>query len=359
MKVCHLIYSGFGGSSDLALSLIEEDKKKNFSHYIQFYGPKLNIENKKKSENQNIEYKFIKKYYFFIDIISSLFNLFMARPNVILLHNFLIFPCIIYKFFFFRTKIIFINHTPNLDLTWKNKFVTFFDIFINKYVLLNNDTYKFFTKKYKINKKKLLIIQNAINIKFFSKKKKIKTNFFKIGMACRLDAKQKRYNLILKALLSKKLKDLKIKFTLAGSGQDLENFRKKVHENNLSKKIILEGYLNHIKLRRWYNSLDLYVHASNYEGMSISILQAMSMKLPTIGSKVSGIENLLGKKKFMGKTFKNTTTDIAENIKYFYLMNKSLKNKYIKTQYDYVTSNNSSQIIFKKYKELINELITN
>ena len=27
---------------------------KNFSHYIQFYGPKLNIENKKKSENQNI-----------------------------------------------------------------------------------------------------------------------------------------------------------------------------------------------------------------------------------------------------------------------------------------------------------------
>ena len=44
--------------------------------------------------------------------------------------------------------------------------------------------------------------------------------------------------------------------------------------------------MDEIKLKKWYNSLDLYVQASVGEGMSMSILEAMSMKVPVIGSNV-------------------------------------------------------------------------
>ena len=50
-------------------------------------------------------------------------------------------------------------------------------------------------------------------------------------------------------------------------------------------------------MKLWYKKLNLYVHATNGEGMSISILEAMSMKIPVIGSNVMGVNNFLNEKK--------------------------------------------------------------
>lgn len=200
-------------------------------------------------------------------------------------------------------------------------------------------------------------LQNKQKIKiYYEQGFWIHENFYGNFASTNPTRKAEKYHLILKALMSEELKSLNIKFSLAGSGKDLRNFQNKIKKYNLSKKISVENYLSHLKLKKWYNSLDLYVHASLYEGMSISILQAMYMKLPTIGSHVSDIKNILATKKFLGKTFKNKIKDLSKNIKYFYFLNKETRKKYIDTQYNYLTLNNSSKVIFIKYEKLIKKL---
>ena len=127
------------------------------------------------------------------------------------------------------------------------------------------------------------------------------------------------------SLLSKELKDLNICFSVAGTGEDLKNFRNRIEKNKVGHKIKLEGSMNEIKLKKWYNSLDLYVQASVGEGMSMSILEAMSMKIP-VRSNVTGINSVIGKKIYLGKLFNNNVKDLSKKIKYFYY----LKEKKIK-----------------------------
>jgi glycosyltransferase involved in cell wall biosynthesis len=55
----------------------------------------------------------------------------------------------------------------------------------------------------------------------------------------------------------------------------------------------LPGYLGAQELCRWFHSLDVYAHASDGETLSTSLLQAMAMGLPIVGSNVPGIDNLL------------------------------------------------------------------
>jgi glycosyltransferase involved in cell wall biosynthesis len=78
------------------------------------------------------------------------------------------------------------------------------------------------------------------------------------------------------------------------------------------------------------------------------------MKIPVIGSNVTGIKNILEKKKYLGLLFKNNIQDLSKKIEYFYFVRKKIRNKYIKTQHDYVLKNHDCKLMFKKYLSLIN-----
>ena len=171
-------------------------------------------------------------------------------------------------------------------------------------------------------------------------------------MACRVN-KLKKYNMILDALKTKRLSNRKIKFSLAGSGEELDSFKKRVSRYKLKNKVIIEGYLNQNRLKKWFNSIDLYVQASKDEGMSISILQALAMKCLVIGSNVPGISSILGKKKYVGMLFKNNVEDLSKKIEYFFLLNKYKKDKFRTSQYSYITEHHNHKIIFGKYYSLI------
>jgi glycosyltransferase involved in cell wall biosynthesis len=127
-------------------------------------------------------------------------------------------------------------------------------------------------------------------------------------------------------------------------------FRLERKQNN---KIKLEGYLNEIKLKKWFESLDLYIQASSGEEMSTSLLQAMSMKVPVLGSDVIGINNFLCKDKYLGLLFKNNVSDLSTKIKYFYFLDKKIQNKYAVKQRKYILENHNCEIMFKSYLSLM------
>jgi glycosyltransferase involved in cell wall biosynthesis len=357
MKVLHLVYSGMGGSASVVFSFIEADKKKIFNNSILFSGPRIYNDYIKKSSKlvKNFSYiktiKFISFFYYF----QILKRIILYKPQIIFLHNYLIIPVILYKILFPKIKIIYINHTPLNKFSWRDHVIICISLFINRIICLNKETFFFLRKKFKSKLSKIVLITNGINTNFWFRNNIKKKNYFKIGMACRIN-KHKKYNLIINSLSGANMKNLNIKFSLAGIGENFNYLQKEIKSLNLEDKIKLEGYLDELKLKKWFRTLDLYIQASSGEGMSIALLQAMSMKVPVIGSDVTGIKNFIGKEKYLGLLFKNNIADLSKKIQFFYYLNKKNRIKFIKKQHEYIIKNHDYQKIFLKYLSVVKSL---
>ena len=158
-----------------------------------------------------------------------------------------------------KTKIIFINHTTlSSNNSWKIKIIIYFLFILNAVVFVNRFDFLFIKKKLIFFSKKIFLIENGIDVDFFSNYKKKKNNTFKIGIACRIDA-SRPYRLIAKSLLHPLIKNFNIHFSVCGKGNDLIKFRKFIKINKLTNKVSFEGFLYGNKLKKWFNSLDLYV----------------------------------------------------------------------------------------------------
>ena len=355
-KVLHLVYSGMGGASSVVFSLIEADKKNFLNQSILFIGPKFNKYFSTKCKKLKVQYSWIvtTKFLYFFSFLITFHQIRKYKTNVILIHNYYILPCILYKIFYQGVKIIYVNHKPLNTLDSKDRMMKYFQIFLDKFVFLNKKTLFFAKKNFYIPVKKICLITNGINIDFFSPIHPQKSKVFKVGMACRVN-KIKCYDLIANALNHSLLKHLNIEFSLAGEGEDLIHFKKRVKNLGLQNKIKFVGNLNEPNLKKWYSHLNIYIQASIGEGAPISLIQAMSMGIPAMGSRVPGINEILGKK-YVGQLFKNSTEDLAKKINYFYFLNKNKILKYAKTQREYVICNHNYKIMFKKYFFIIKNI---
>ena len=358
----HIMYSGMGGAASIVFSLIDSEISNKSRQKVIFLGENLLSYYKNFCKKKKINFLFVKKKRF-DDYLKTIFLIFkkikLFKPEIIFIHDFSIIPCFFYKFFYKKTKLIFINHTTlKSNNFWKIKLACKLLFFLDAFVVLNKEDYNSIVKKNKFYSKKIFLIENGININYFSrkiKKNKNKNKNFKIGMACRVDG-SRPYKLIAQSLLDPLIKNLNIVFSLCGDGSDFSKFKNYLYKNNLRKKVILEKFLQNKKLKKWFSSLDLYIQASFGEGMSTSVLQAMSMKIPVIGSKVPGLGDFLKYNKKSGIVFNNNIKDLAKCIYLFYKMNIIKKKKYINNKYKNIVSNYSNLHMNKKYNSLIEKI---
>ena len=356
-KITHILYSGLGGTSDVCNILGKLDKKLNTKSIFIQVGP---VRFNKLVSQKNQTTYFIKTYRFFtiFYFFSVLSILIKEKPNLVILHNYQIIPVFLYKFFFFKKlTLIYVDHTPNNLKSFKDIFVCkYFKFIIDFFVTLNKESYKFFFDKIKISKKRIRIIPNAVNQKFI--KKKIKNNKKKtiiFGMASRINT-LKRHDLIIDTLQSKLVKDENIKCFFAGSGENINLLKKKIKNKN-KKKFKFFGVLNSYNLRKWYQSLDFYIQATSGEGHSTSILQAMGMNLPILGSNVSGVKNFLYPKRNIGITFENNQKSLANKIKSITKMTNNKRKIIVSSQKKYLLENFTESKFLDSYEKIIKKLV--
>ena len=289
MKVIHILYSGLGGVFDVVDSLIKTKNKKvqNGAIYI---GPYLNNNYKKHQKILGKNFFFIKtfkrlSFFYFINIFVLLIKF---KPNIIVLHNYQFIPCLFIKIFF-GTKLIYVDHKPYSTKSYKDNLVILLSkYFTNIFVVLNKDNKSYLKKKHLIQNKKIHIIENGIEIKKI--KNNLKKKFIIIGMAGRMNS-SKLHFLIIDAVQSLLENKYKIMCHFPGQGEEMKNL-KNIILKKFKKNFVFNGFLNHEKLEKWFLTLSLYIQASKGEGSSISILKALSLKIPTIASNVSGIKDL-------------------------------------------------------------------
>ncbi len=111
----------------------------------------------------------------------------------------------------------------------------------------------------------------------------------RLGFAGRVNAKQKRMDLI--PILVKELEKRKVNFCLeiAGEGDYCEKLTTFIEGNGLEEKVRLIGRLEREEISNFWKSQDVCLSLSDYEGRSLSIMEAMANGAVPVVTATSGI----------------------------------------------------------------------
>lgn len=82
-----------------------------------------------------------------------------------------------------------------------------------------------------------------------------------------------------------------LKFIFVGDGQDLTTCRELVSNAQMNERIILPGWS--LDKDKWLGMFDIFLLFSWWEGLPLSILEAMSYGLPVIASNIKGNRELV------------------------------------------------------------------
>ena len=155
----------------------------------------------------------------------------------------------------------------------------------------------------------------------------------------------KRLDILVKAL--SKL-EIPIKWYHFGSGElynDIIELSEKLLGKNV--KYFFMGQTNHDELLQFYQNeqIDLFINSSDYEGVPVSIMEAMSYGIPCIARNVGGISELLNNS--VGYLLDKAATEIqfCEAIAAFHSLPDCKKqelsrNAYMKIKQDFDMENN-------------------
>lgn len=145
------------------------------------------------------------------------------------------------------------------------------------------------------------------------------------------------------SLIENKYKD--VSMVIAGSG-GLENKVRKLSEKKGIRNIIFLGHVNYEKMHNLYACSDVYIMTSLYEGLPLTLLEAMSSGLPCIVSDVTSISSMVNDAKAGISVTFDDETENAERIINF--LNEDLFD-YGKNAREYAVRNLDWSKIAKRY----------
>jgi glycosyltransferase involved in cell wall biosynthesis len=157
----------------------------------------------------------------------------------------------------------------------------------------------------KIPEDKISVIYWGIDKEKF---KPIKTEKNKIFTAGYVGGLGKRKNVELLIEAARILGD-SVKIKIAGIGPQLESL-KKLAEGLQNVEFI--GFVPEDKLPEFYNSLDIFVFPSHYEGFGIPVLEAMACGIPIVACDNSSMREIVGNSGILAST--NDAKELAEAI---------------------------------------------
>lgn len=202
---------------------------------------------------------------------------------------------------------------------------------------------------------KFLVIKNGISFKVKEEREKmrkrlnIKEDEVVVGMVGRL-AYQKDPLLFLKVAIEVQKEFPQTKFILIGGGplyQDCQNF---IKENNLNN-ILLLGEKKPGETRELLLAFDIFVLTSKFEGLPITIIEAMFAKLPIVASDVGGVRELVknGENGFLIEP--ENIEDFKEKISYL-IKNPSKRKEMGKENFNVAKENFNLEKMIRNYSQL-------
>jgi glycosyltransferase involved in cell wall biosynthesis len=289
---------------------------------------------------------FIQKFYNLISILR--------KSNNSILFNYLLLPNLLGAL---SAKIVGVKSIGGIRSSIldkkKNPFNRLAHNLLNTKTVYNNYSgYEKYTSQGFI-KHKALVIPNAIIIKQkqISRQEKEVPNILSVGRF----EEVKDYHSALKAIKGLFESDIKFTYTIVGWGTLEEQLYQWISELNIPKNVV-SIIINPLQIESYYMEADIYLQTSLFEGLSNTILEAMSYSLPLVVTNV-GDNTRLVKNDYNGFLVSpKDIVSIEKNLKVL-LSDHTLRINFGKASYDSVCENYSIGNMKRKYLELIENLV--
>ena len=137
--------------------------------------------------------------------------------------------------------------------------------------------------------KKILKINNGVNITDINRANESKADINLIIIS-RLVV-QKNINIVIEAM--KLLDNKNLKLSIIGEGGEFSKLESAIHDLNLQNQVQLLGKIDNNKISQFLLTADIFIQASDYEGLPHSVLEAINYEIPILSTEVGGCKDLL------------------------------------------------------------------
>ena len=153
---------------------------------------------------------------------------------------------------------------------------------------------------------------------------------------------QKNINIVIEAM--KLLDNKNLKLSIIGEGGEFSKLESAIHDLNLQNRVQLLGKIDNNKISQFLLTADIFIQASDYEGLPHSVLEAINYEVPILSTEAGGCKDLLndGERGFIIPMPPDKKV-IAENISFI------IKNKAEATK----RADEAKAFINKKYNFLV------
>lgn len=246
----------------------------------------------------------IRKYYYYkitsvlflVEYIKFLYQISKNKYDIVHMHlpvaGWLTFPA---KFFCPKTKFIYSEHNLVTFYSKYNYYLSgltygFFDcvIFVSQEV---GEIIKKVQKGWFYKTKKGVTILNGIDTAKFSNAHRLqeRKDRLTVGLVARFRP-QKRVDKWVEVAAAIRKISTNVDFLMVGDGPDDEMLRQKIKEHHLENIIQLPGQLSDTV--KAYQQIDIFLLTSDFEGLPLALMEAMSSGAVPVISNVGGIKQL-------------------------------------------------------------------
>ena len=239
------------------------------------------------------------------------------KPDYLIIHLITSLPLILLLFFNFDTKFILrISGYPKMNffrkLLWKMTLKRVHLITCPTNNTLNYIKSLNFTDPTKVQ----LLYDPIINIQEINKKKKEKIEFKNYFLSVGRLTKQKNFLFLCEAFKKIVKEKSETKLLIVGSGEEEGKLKKFIKKNNLSKNIILLGYIENIY--PYFINSKGFILTSLWEDPGFVLIEASYCRTPVLSSNSWPGPIELVKNKFNGIVFENNNLEsFLKEFKYF------------------------------------------
>lgn len=194
---------------------------------------------------------------------------------------------------YYKLKLVLTVHGASVYQTVNNKLsfrktrkvIENADFVIGVSEVIKNRVINFTNRKYKLD-----VIYNGFNFKKFNR---IRTdNYIRIiTVASLIERKGLTYAIESMNLLFKKFNN--IEYRIIGNGPCEKDLKAKVSQYKLNDKIKFFDFLPHDKILKEMCNADIFILPSWDEAFGVVYIEAMSFKIPVIGTKNEGISDII------------------------------------------------------------------